>query len=97
LLYNIYCCNSLNNIHSDWHNCNSICESKVIAVTGREDPEDLLDNQLVDGGEVFNLTHRSRFTPQEDLWCSFLLEGGKFRQIGKKVEMNGDRAVIFRL
>jgi hypothetical protein len=33
-----------------------------------------LDNRLNDGGEVVSLTRRSRFTPQDDSWYSFLLE-----------------------
>jgi hypothetical protein len=33
-----------------------------------------VDNRLTDGGEAGSLTHRPPFTPQEDSWCSFLLE-----------------------
>jgi hypothetical protein len=32
-----------------------------------------LENRLTDGGEVFSLTHRPRFTRQENSWYSFLL------------------------
>jgi hypothetical protein len=34
----------------------------------------LLENQLRNGGEVAGLTRRPLFTPQEDSYCSFLLE-----------------------
>jgi hypothetical protein len=33
-----------------------------------------LDNLLTDDGEVVGLTHRPRFTLQEDSWYSVLLE-----------------------
>jgi hypothetical protein len=34
----------------------------------------LLNNRLTDGGKVVSLTLRQPFTPQEDSWCTFLLE-----------------------
>jgi hypothetical protein len=35
----------------------------------------VLDNQLIDGGEVVSLTGRlAVFYPQEDPWYSFLIE-----------------------
>jgi hypothetical protein len=33
-----------------------------------------LDNRLTDGGEVVSHTYWPPFTPQEESWCSFLLE-----------------------
>jgi hypothetical protein len=55
---------------------------KAIPVTGREGPwgcetsklPHFLDNQLIDGGVVVCLMRQPLFTPQEDSWCSFLLE-----------------------
>jgi hypothetical protein len=34
-----------------------------------------LDNRLTDGGKVVSPTRWPLFTPQEDSWYSFLLEG----------------------
>jgi hypothetical protein len=34
----------------------------------------LLGNRLIEDGKVRSLTRRQPFTPQEDHWCSFLLE-----------------------
>jgi hypothetical protein len=54
-----------------------------IPVTGRRGSWDcetsrippFLENRLTDGGEVASLMRRPSFTPQEDSWYSFLLEG----------------------
>jgi hypothetical protein len=56
---------------------------KVIPITGREGQygcetsrlPHFLDSQLKAGGEAVTLTRRTAFTsPQEDSWCSFVLE-----------------------
>jgi hypothetical protein len=44
-----------------------------VSVTCRGDPH-FLDIWLADCGEVVTLTLRSRFSPQEDSWYSFVLE-----------------------
>jgi hypothetical protein len=36
-----------------------------------------LENRLTDGGEVVSPTNWPSYTPQEDFWYSFLLEGEK--------------------
>jgi hypothetical protein len=58
-----------------------IYKGKAVPVTGRggslgceTSRITLLDNRLIDGGEVVSLTRRPPFTPQEDSWYSFLLE-----------------------
>jgi hypothetical protein len=59
-----------------------IRKGKAIPVTGRGGPHDcetsrlphFLDNRLTEGGEVVSLMRRPAFTPQEDSWCSLLLE-----------------------
>jgi hypothetical protein len=60
----------------------TLYKGTAIPVTGRGGPQGCetsrlphcLDNWLTDGGEVVSLTRRQLFTPQEDSWCSFVLE-----------------------
>jgi hypothetical protein len=57
-------------------------KNKAIPVTGHGGPwgcealrvSYLLDSRLTDGGKVVSLMCQPPFTPQEDLWYSFLLE-----------------------
>jgi hypothetical protein len=47
-----------------------------------EAPTIFLDNQLIDGGEVVNLTHRTAVLhSQEDSWYSILLEAESLGQL----------------
>jgi hypothetical protein len=69
------------NFHYDVFS-STTCKGKAIPETGREDPQGseksrfphFQDNRLRDGGEVVSPTRQPPFTPEEDVWYSFLLE-----------------------
>jgi hypothetical protein len=43
----------------------------------------ILDNLVIDGGEVISLKLRPRFTPRKIFWYSFLLEAEGYSTAGR--------------
>jgi hypothetical protein len=74
--------NNNDNNNNNNNNNNKANKIKAISVTGRGSPQNcetsrlpyFLDNRLTDGGEVASLTRRPPFSPQENLWYSFLIK-----------------------
>jgi hypothetical protein len=73
-------------------------KSKVIPVTSHDTSRILHfpDIRLTDGGEFISLTHRLRFTPQEDSWYSFLLKSAHpGTSVGKEGLRTLKKKIIF--